>query len=89
MLALRKAGKHPKPVGMRGSLRPNWVLSADFVEWMQGYPAGWTEGHSRSKRLKALGNAVVPQQAAAALIDLLAMAAPGVPVPGKHGEEAA
>lgn len=34
---------------------------------MMGYPEGWTAGLSRSKRLKALGNAVVPQQGALAL----------------------
>lgn len=31
-----------------------------------GFPAGWTEGMSRTQALKALGNAVVPQQGAAA-----------------------
>lgn len=32
-----------------------------------GYPEGWTAGLPRTKALKALGNAVVPQQALAAL----------------------
>jgi DNA (cytosine-5)-methyltransferase 1 len=41
-------------------------LSADFVEWMMGLPAGWTEG-PRTERLKALGNSVVPQQMVLAL----------------------
>lgn len=37
-------------------------LSPDFVEWHMGFPAGWTDvGLSRNQRLKALGNAVVPQ----------------------------
>lgn len=45
-------------------------LSPDFVEWMMGYEAGWTEGLSRTARLKCLGNAVVTRQAAYAL-DLL------------------
>ena len=40
----------------------------EFVEWMMGFPAGWTDGISRTQRLKMLGNAVVPQQAALALI---------------------
>jgi len=39
----------------------------EFVEWMMGFPAGWTAGVSRTQRLKMLGNAVVPQQAALAL----------------------
>ena len=39
----------------------------EFVEWMMGFPAGWTDGISRTQRLKMLGNAVVPQQAAFAL----------------------
>jgi hypothetical protein len=32
------------------------------VEWMQGYPEGWVDGLTRTQALKALGNAVVPQQ---------------------------
>jgi DNA (cytosine-5)-methyltransferase 1 len=36
-------------------------LSADFVEWHMGFPAGWTDILTRNERLKALGNAVVPQ----------------------------
>ena len=38
-------------------------LSADFVEWHMGFPPGWTSMLSRTQRLKALGNAVVPQVA--------------------------
>jgi hypothetical protein len=34
---------------------------------MMGFERGWTEGLSRTAALKALGNAVVPQQALAAL----------------------
>jgi DNA (cytosine-5)-methyltransferase 1 len=43
-----------------------------FVEWMMGFPANWTHGLSRAAALKALGNAVVPQQALYALDRLAA-----------------
>jgi DNA (cytosine-5)-methyltransferase 1 len=49
-------------------------LSPRFVEWMQGLPDGWVTdvpGLSRNAQLKALGNGVVPQQAAMALRMLL------------------
>ena len=39
----------------------------EFVEWMMGFPPGWTDGVARTQRLKMLGNAVVPQQAVLAL----------------------
>lgn len=46
-------------------------LSPEFVEWMMGLPAGHVTdpaiGLSYGAQLKALGNGVVPQQAAAAL----------------------
>ena len=42
-------------------------LNPRFVEWLMGYPIGWTEGMSRMQALKALGNAIVPQCAAEAL----------------------
>jgi DNA (cytosine-5)-methyltransferase 1 len=51
----------PHPVDDKGRLAPS------FVEWMMGFPAGWTEGMSRTQALKALGNAVVSQQAILAL----------------------
>ncbi len=37
-----------------------------LVEWMLGFPEGWTAGLSRTARLKALGNAVQVQCATAA-----------------------
>jgi DNA (cytosine-5)-methyltransferase 1 len=52
-------------------------LSPAFVEWMQGLPPGWVTdvpGLSRNQMLKALGNGVVPQQAAHALRVLLTQA---------------
>lgn len=54
----------PRPTDALGRLAPA------FVEWMQGLPAGHVTdvpGIPRSAQLKALGNGVVPQQAAAAI----------------------
>lgn len=42
-------------------------LAAPFVEWMMGFPPGHVSGLTRTQALKALGNAVLPQQAALAL----------------------
>ena len=49
-------------------------LSPHFVEWMMGYPEGYVTSTltSRRRALHALGNAVVPQCAAAAFTALLA-----------------
>ena len=50
-------------------------LSARFVEWLMMLPDGWVTGvpgASRAKQLRALGNGVVPAQAAAALRAFLA-----------------
>ncbi|MFF2078584.1 hypothetical protein ACFVXG_28005 [Kitasatospora sp. NPDC058162] len=58
----------PPPTDEGGRLR------AEFVEWMQGLPPGWvtaTRGLGRPAQLTALGNGVVPQQAAKAM-ELLA-----------------
>lgn len=54
----------PRPTDALGRLSPA------FVEWMMGLPAGHVTsvpGLPRGAQLKALGNGVVPQQAAAAL----------------------
>ena len=59
----------PTETGQRGGD----VLSPAFVEWMMGLPTGHvtdTPGLSRSQALKALGNGVVPQQAAHAVSHL-------------------
>ncbi|WP_099225968.1 DNA cytosine methyltransferase [Streptomyces sp. Ncost-T6T-1] len=65
----------PPPTDAAGRLR------ADFVEWMQGLEPGWvtaTPGLGRPAQLTALGNGVVPQQAAMAL-QLLAPPFPQCP----------
>ena len=48
-------------------------LNPVFVEWMMGLPEGWVTGHglSASQELKMLGNGVVPQQARAAVSQLM------------------
>ena len=55
----------PEPTDDKGRLNPA------LVEWMMGYDEGWTEGVSRTGQLKALGNSIVPHQAAAAWGHLL------------------
>ena len=57
-------GPAPMPVDDRKRLSPS------FVEWMMGFPAGWTDGMTRTQALKALGNAVVWPQAYAAFTAL-------------------
>ncbi|MFE0762883.1 DNA cytosine methyltransferase [Streptomyces smyrnaeus] len=62
----------PPPADDAGRLSPR------FVEWMQGLDDGWvtaTPGLGRPAQLAALGNGVIPQQAAQAL-RLLLPAAP-------------
>ena len=60
----------PTQLGQRG--RP--VLSPAFVEHLMGLAAGWVTAVplSRTAQLQALGNGVVPQQAAHAVTLLLA-----------------
>ena len=36
-------------------------MSPAFVEWMLGFPDGWTEGERRTAALRMLGNAVQVQ----------------------------
>jgi len=64
----RVMGPAPMPVDDKGRLAPS------FVEWMQGFEPGWIEGMTRTQALKALGNAVVPQQGAAAFSILTKLA---------------
>ena len=80
--------RHPaagKPILGRPAPRPTEPgrtgerLSPRFVEWMMGLPEGWVTdvpGLSRNAQLKALGNGVVPQQAAMALRLLLDRSGP-------------
>lgn len=50
----------------------NGRLNPLFVEWMMGLPEGWVCGIlERRRALKALGNGVCPQQAAAGLVMLI------------------
>jgi site-specific DNA-cytosine methylase len=48
-------------------------LNPQFVEWIMGLPDGWVTGHglSAAQELKMLGNGVVPQQARAAIAQLM------------------
>lgn len=65
----------PAPAPTELSPKGTHRLSAQAVEWMMGLPDGWVTdvpGLTRNDQLKALGNGVVPQQAAHALRLLLA-----------------
>ena len=48
-------------------------LSARFSEWMMGLPQGWVTDTdtTRAQQLRALGNGVVPQQAAYAITEIM------------------
>ena len=58
-----------RPAPLPGT--PN--LNPAFVEWLMGLPRGWVTNVpiSRTLQLRALGNGVVPQQAAEAIRNLL------------------
>lgn len=65
----------PAPEPTQTSTKGNPQLSAAFVEWLMGLPAGWVTDVpdiTRNEALKALGNGVVWQQAAKALRVMLA-----------------
>jgi DNA (cytosine-5)-methyltransferase 1 len=67
----------PAPDPTQTSRKGDPQLAPAFVEWMMGLPDGWvtaTPGITRTEALKALGNGVVPQQAAEALRILLPLA---------------
>lgn len=61
----------PIPVDERSRLSP------PFVEWMLGFPDGYTEGEKRTARLRMLGNAVQVQCGAAVGAKLEGMANDG------------
>ncbi len=68
----RPAPSPTEPTGKNGAHR----LSPAFTSWMMGLPDGWitdVPGITRNEALKACGNGVVPQQAAAALRLLLSV----------------
>lgn len=68
----------PAPCPTEPNRAGNPRLSAEFPSWMMGWPAGWvTEvpGISRNDALRIIGNGVCPQQAAAALRDLVGVVA--------------
>lgn len=69
----RPAPAPTEPTGKGGAHR----LSPRFVEWLMGLPDGWVTDTdtTRNEQLKALGNGVVPQQAAAAIRHLLGVRA--------------
>jgi DNA (cytosine-5)-methyltransferase 1 len=58
---LGRPAPQPTEAGTRGQPR----LSARFVEWMMGMPAGWVTDLplTRTAQMRLLGNGVVPQQA--------------------------
>jgi DNA (cytosine-5)-methyltransferase 1 len=69
-------GPAPKPTEPNTKGKPR--LNPEFSSWMMGWPPGWVTapeiGISRNDQLKIVGNGVCPQQAAAALRYLLAVA---------------
>lgn len=71
----------PAPAPTEPNSKGNPRLNAAFAEWMMGLPPGWVTdpaiGLTRSQQLKAIGNGVCPQQATAALTQLLERRAHG------------
>lgn len=57
----RASNWREEPVARLASTKNNKVkLNPDWVEWLMGYPLGWTKQGSLKERLQGLGNAVVP-----------------------------
>jgi len=82
-----RAAPHPTEIGQHGGP----VLAPTFVEWLQGLPPGWITDLPlpRTAQLRALGNGVVPQQAARAVTLLLNDLAPLLDAGQGHGAAAA
>jgi DNA (cytosine-5)-methyltransferase 1 len=81
----RLAPAPTEPTGRGGAQR----LAPRFVEWMQGLPDGWVTDTdtTRNEQLQALGNGVVPQQAAQALRRLLAIRATAIAASSTRANE--
>ncbi|MBX6357906.1 MAG: DNA (cytosine-5-)-methyltransferase [Micromonosporaceae bacterium] len=63
-----RSAPDPTEPGTKGQPR----LSPRFVEWLMGLEPGWVTDHlPRNPALRVLGNGVVPQQAAAAIRELV------------------
>ena len=69
----------PAPPPTEPNKNGNPRLSAEFSQWLMGWPDGWVTdpaiGISRNDQLRIVGNGVVSLQAAAALRYLLAVTA--------------
>lgn len=68
-------GRRPPRPMVKGRLGGR-SISARFIEWHMGLPEGWVtdvQGLNREQQITALGNGVVPQQAAAAICELLSV----------------
>lgn len=64
----------PAPSPTEPNTKGNPRLAPVFPEWMQGWPGGWVTavpGISRNDQLRIIGNGVCPQQAMAALWQLI------------------
>ncbi|HVX57387.1 MAG TPA: hypothetical protein VHA37_06670 [Candidatus Saccharimonadales bacterium] len=71
----------PAPSPTEPNTKGNPRLAAAFSEWMQGFRNGWitgVPGISRNDQLRIIGNSVCPQQAVAALRQLLSFVGYGV-----------
>ena len=65
----------PAPAPTEPNKNGNPRLTSRFSEWLLGWPEGWVTdpeiGIARTGQLRLIGNGVVPQQAATALVMLL------------------